>query len=492
MNAIQATIGKYLGFAAVILCCWLVVIWSRVFTAYEFGGDEGYELYKGYLMSNGYHLYSDIWNDQPPLHTWLLSWLFSVLGRSAGVGRCVSVISCGFICYAVAIIGFRMAGWKAAVSSVIILLAWPNVFELSISAMLEIPMMALFAGSLIIILFRSKILGLPTIVGSAFVFALGVMVKLTALLFAPAVVVAIFCGCFDDKLIEGLNLQVIYSALRKSSVWCFMVVLFALLCWLVVYDISVLPTLTRSHFSIIDYAAKREISAYRLGIDKVIDVVEYIAAAVMGVFFLIARRKMWAFVPVVMLLTVAVVHAVHRPYWNYYSAHFSVPVALLAGYFVSSSVDMAMAFGATRGKLIMIVAAMPAFLICAEAVMDVQVALTSARDRPQIDQVPVLQRIKSRMSGDALVFSDRPILCFHAGAMMPPQLCVLPAKRYWGTGLTREEVIKQVREAGVRQVVLFDPILKRLYKDAPPDWIVQDFSEVDADYWVDQKLVNEE
>lgn len=492
MNAIQATIGRYLGFAAVILCCWLLVIWARVFTAYEFGGDEGYELYKGYLLSNGYNLYSDIWNDQPPLHTWLLSWLFSALGRSAGVGRCVSVLSCGVICYVVALIGVRVAGWKAAVSSVIILVAWPTVLELLISAMLEIPMMALSAGSLIIIIGRPKFFSLPIIVGSAFVFALGVMVKLTALLFAPAVVVAIFCGYFDDKLIEGWNAQMIYSALRESSVWCCMVVVFSLLCWLIVYDISTLPTLTRSHFSIINNAAKHEISAYKLRIDAVLDVIKYIAAAVMGVFFLLARRKVWAFVPVVMLLTVGIVHAVHRPYWNYYSAHFSVPVALLAGYFVSSSVDMAMALGARRGKLVAIVAAMPAFLICADAVMGVQVALTNARYRPHINEVPVLQKIKSRMSGDALVFSDRPILCFHAGAMMPPQLCVLPAKRYWGTGLTRAEVIKQVREIGVRQVVLFDPILKSLYKEAPPDWMVQDSSEVGADYWVDQKLVKEE
>ncbi len=59
-------------------------------TALEFGGDEGYELMKGFLVSLGHPLYREVWNDQPPLHTELLTLLFRLFGPSgdffAGTG----------------------------------------------------------------------------------------------------------------------------------------------------------------------------------------------------------------------------------------------------------------------------------------------------------------------------------------------------------------------------------------------------------------------
>ena len=62
-------------------------------SALEFGGDEGFELMKGYLCAKGYSLYSQIWNDQPPVLTMLLSLLFKSCGPSVLAARC---LACGF------------------------------------------------------------------------------------------------------------------------------------------------------------------------------------------------------------------------------------------------------------------------------------------------------------------------------------------------------------------------------------------------------------
>jgi hypothetical protein len=57
---------------AVIVPFWLSLLgpWWRV---YEFHPDEGVNLMKAALVANGYHLYNQIWNDQPPVLTLILA-----------------------------------------------------------------------------------------------------------------------------------------------------------------------------------------------------------------------------------------------------------------------------------------------------------------------------------------------------------------------------------------------------------------------------------
>ena len=51
--------------------------WLPLNTAIQIGADEGFELAKATLCLKGFKLYSDVWNDQPPLHTlgWACCWL---------------------------------------------------------------------------------------------------------------------------------------------------------------------------------------------------------------------------------------------------------------------------------------------------------------------------------------------------------------------------------------------------------------------------------
>jgi hypothetical protein len=73
------------GFAAALM------IVAPLGRAFQFGSDEGFELMKGWLVSMGHPLYSQIWNDQPPLHTEFLGLVFRVFGPSAFAARCLSV-----------------------------------------------------------------------------------------------------------------------------------------------------------------------------------------------------------------------------------------------------------------------------------------------------------------------------------------------------------------------------------------------------------------
>src|SRR6266571_2327669 len=68
------------------------LVWSAPLAdAFQFEGDEGYELMKGYLCSLGHVLYEEIWNDQPPLLTGLLCLLFKFFGPLLIVARVLAV-----------------------------------------------------------------------------------------------------------------------------------------------------------------------------------------------------------------------------------------------------------------------------------------------------------------------------------------------------------------------------------------------------------------
>ncbi len=51
-------------------------------TAVRIGADEGFELAKATLCLNGYKLYTQIWNDQPPLVTFLIARILTNISPS--------------------------------------------------------------------------------------------------------------------------------------------------------------------------------------------------------------------------------------------------------------------------------------------------------------------------------------------------------------------------------------------------------------------------
>ncbi len=46
------------------------------------GADEGFELAKATLCLKGYTLYNEVWNDQPPLHTFLITQILKHISPS--------------------------------------------------------------------------------------------------------------------------------------------------------------------------------------------------------------------------------------------------------------------------------------------------------------------------------------------------------------------------------------------------------------------------
>ena len=188
--------------------CWLLLgtlaaialaisVWCPLGSRIEFGGDEGYELQKAALLERGFLPYREVWNDQSPLHTWVLSVAFRALGDQVLWGRLISLGAAVCVGLSVGIWARRVAGTCGAALAVAILFGNPLFFLLGTSAMLEMPAVAVALMAMNVAGARRLSGPLAALLAGALL-GLAAQVKLTALLYTPACLCLLWLRLSDD------------------------------------------------------------------------------------------------------------------------------------------------------------------------------------------------------------------------------------------------------------------------------------------------------
>src|SRR5262245_53655979 len=139
--------------AATALALLLAVYFSLQFllplrTAIQLGGDEGFELAKASLCLKGYKLYSEVWNDQPPLHTFVLTQVLKHVSPTIFAARVLTSLFATLLLIALYLIVLRVSGLVAAILATGLLIASPGFLTLSSSCMLEIPALSFAVAAL--------------------------------------------------------------------------------------------------------------------------------------------------------------------------------------------------------------------------------------------------------------------------------------------------------------------------------------------------------
>ncbi|MFI5366582.1 MAG: glycosyltransferase family 39 protein, partial [Candidatus Binatia bacterium] len=114
----------------------VAVPFRRIF---EFDTDEGINAIKALLVDRGYLLYSQIWDDQPPLLTYLLRWWCRVVGWETYNGRVLVLLFAGLLVFAVYDALRNTHGHPAAIAAVVLLPCTAYFTRLSVSLMVGLP-----------------------------------------------------------------------------------------------------------------------------------------------------------------------------------------------------------------------------------------------------------------------------------------------------------------------------------------------------------------
>ena len=167
-------------------------------TAIRIGADEDFELAKATLSLKGYHFYTEVWNEQPLLHTFLVTQVLKHLSPSILRPRLVTSAFAVLLLTSVFFIGLRVSGlWVAALTSAM-LIASPGFLELSSSCMVEVPALAPAVAGLSTLLMGRQ--GKWQGIISGVLFAIAFQVKFINVILLPLAALIVWLKHWKTKL----------------------------------------------------------------------------------------------------------------------------------------------------------------------------------------------------------------------------------------------------------------------------------------------------
>jgi hypothetical protein len=423
----------------------------------QIGGDEHFEVTKSVLWAHGYILYKTIWNDQPPLYTVVMGFLFRLFGSSIGVARVLAMAFGLSLLTAFFLLLNRRHGLLAACVGTLCLLAAPHVLALCISAMLEVPAMATAFWSIYVICVWKDTNNVVYLVVSAAIMALAFQIKLTAGLLSSVVFVEIIQSS------SAFEMNQIRRQLQYLAVWSVscLIGFFALG---FILGSGYAQALT-SHFSqstIHSEAAHKFAPSLGMFLVHKDGLFGTIIGIVTSALYKDTRRSL---IPVLVLLcAVALVHAVHRPYWDYYYLHFALPMCWLTGIGFSnlfhSDADAGHQFRTIFTAIRISAVGLMLFLggiVCGNRLIS---EIDHLKNLPRIEDSPLIATMKAYAPKTKWVYTTSTIYPFHAKLLVIPELAVLPSKRFWSEEISDDQIWNIVKRYQPEQILLAQSVPK--------------------------------
>lgn len=406
-------------------------------TAIRIGGDEGFELSKALLCVKGHHLYSEIWNDQPPLHTFLLTQVLKHVSPSILYPRLLTTAFAILLLAALFLLAWRVNGLATAAIATALLVASPGFLSLASSCMLEIPALATAVAALsVLVNFRSDKWPSSELIAGA-MFGLAMEIKLV-----PAVLLPL--AGFIIWLNHSQRPTSIRQIFRFLSIF-FTTLIFAFVAadWLIDRGAYL------AHFkqSWISHFTPTKSFEYGSPADHPFDWKillrnwDATIPAVLGIIYCIRLRNSRArlIVPTVWLAFVLLVFGSHTPWWSYYYVHIAIPLCWCA------AIGIVQAFDKVRLRKFF-VAIPTTFLLCALPWMFARVYLqiTTIRNSPQTYTALVLKEVSRYKPFTEFIWADEPVYSFHTRIPLPPDLAVLMLKRLWSGDMTNAKITAEL------------------------------------------------
>jgi len=433
-------------------------------SAIKIGADEDFELSKATLCLRGYHLYTEIWDDQPPLDTFLITELSRVFPRSILAARFPSMVAGALLLSSFFLIILRTNGLGPAAIASGMFLASPGFLELSSSCMQEVPALAPVVCSIALLLLAPRC---PlTQIGAGILFGIALQMKLIGGLYVPLF-----------ELLIWLYRPADGHPLKRVSVSVAIFGLCAILTFIFLNCLTGNSLLVQIKQSWGAHFAATRVTSYgspgEHGFDWFVLARNWDTTipALVGVVFLVRNGAGTAAIlfPLSWLTLTLIVFSCHKPWWSFYYVHNSLPLCWCAAIGVWSVYRIV---NGIEKRLVI-----AGFALCflsiwtwtgARVVLEVQ----AIRTRPKLYNSRVLKEIERFRPFTKFLFTDQPIYSFHADIPLPPKLAMISLKRVWSGRFSIQELIDELESikpgllllANDTKEVPFQTLLSREYR----------------------------
>ncbi len=475
----KSTVVLVILLASFVLLQWLLPLG----TAIQIGGDEGFALAKATLCLKGFKLYTEVWNDQPPLHTFLLTQILKHISVSILGPRMLTSLCAIILLATVFLIVLRSNGLVAAGLTTGLLIASPGFLELNSSCMVEIPALApAIAALCLLLVVRNTRLRIGEIVAGVLL-GIALQTKFNTAVYLPLAGLIIWSrqpGAISpatqpaplnrggrthgeeerrgEVTIRGVPVS--DQRLKKGRVATpRSILLFAASVIVSFFALGYLIGETAYSLEFKQawsaHVASAKSFEYGSPSDRPFDWTillknwDATIPALAGIVFLLrrVRQDFRAIIPPVWLALTLVVFATHRPWFCQCVNPRRTP-----GLF----------------------ALLVAYAICALPWMGSRLYLqiTGIRNSPQTYSSLVITNVERFKPFTQFMYADERVYSFHTGIPIPPKLAVLSLKRLWSGDLTNEKIAAELWSikpgvillANDARAVPFDDLLTSEYR----------------------------
>jgi hypothetical protein len=435
----------------------------------QFDPDEGIELAKATLYGQGYRLYDQIWNDQPPLLTLLLSVWIKLFGSQIVAARLLILGFSTILVGSFFNILVLILGPGAALLGTLGLCLTLDFLRLSVSVMQGMPALALVMLAIYLLMRRSlfpikmrdsaiipwNTLGLIT---SGVCFGLSLQIKLYSALLLPACLLHIVLGAS----LQDWRQFKLYR-LRLGLVWL-------VSCGLTVFGIAYfthslsMSQILGTHFDGAAQVSLQREPSWQLLLMFLAQDLDYTLLAGVGIYLLFRHQPQWPLLPLIWLVTVWLGLTYYQPLWYHYYPLISVPVVWLATYGLIPSFKFFRqkhwykTLRWQKLKRLTVIGVAAGFVIFAIALTPIKLTVNAyinhqfvAESKPKLE---VIEKVRARQASTQWLFTDLPIVAFYTSLKVPPELAVFSTKRIASGSLSDAKLMNILQTYQPEQVVL--------------------------------------
>ena len=387
----------------IILAMLAIAFTSPFRSVYEYDSDEGRNLLRAGLITDGYPLYTSIWNDQPPLFPSLLQLWLKLFGASAANGRLLALcFACALALAFYAVVKERW-GRLCALCAGFLLLFSNSFMLLAVSIMIGLPALALGLVSLYCLRVYLRTGKQSLLLLSAVWMALSLQTKFFTALLIPAMVLEL---CLSGKGRRKSAASAAAWLAACAGLYFCVAMLYFQGSWELYYS-----QLFKPHLDSMTLPGP----GFSLMLEMLHADLDIVLLALAGCFFAIRGREKELRFPLVWLICSLAVLLCYRPLWYHYYLLLSLPLAWLA----------VAALDRVRRKPSLSWTLGFALFACAMLPFKALWTVRSLIEPAAKVNAPAIAAAR----GCQWIYTNNPSIAFYAGVRVPPEIAVSVTKR---------------------------------------------------------------
>lgn len=421
--------------------------------------DEGIELIKTSLHSQGFALYTQIWNDQPPLSTIILSFWLHIFGKSIFAARILTLSFSTILIWSFAQTLRLYLGNLPAIVGTILLVISCNFLRLSVSVMIGLPALALAMLSIYLLTLYKLRFSQILVIFSGASLALSLQIKFFTAFLVPIILFEIIRINFNNTSGKRSNSQIILTLMLWLTSFSIVFVLIGL-----VYHSLNYEELLKSHFAHSVRTAFNPENSRSVALSFFVLDFDYVLLAITGTLMILKKREWEKCFPLVWLIVAIVLVFNHRPVWYHHYLLISIPLTWLATYGAKLSFGFFQQknwysnFKPTHLNKLTLSGYAAGFLIFSILVFPLKLGIIQLENHRYIEKsqenVQLLNVLLEHKKSTKWLFTDCPIYAFYSDLPVPPEIAVLSNIRIESRTITREQLVSVLETYHPEQALL--------------------------------------